>query len=144
METQKKVILFMGVIMVALVIGIGFERMTGNVVKESGNNDNRILLQTEMGNIIIELYDDTPVADNLKRLVEEGAYDGVVMRKVGETRIQVGNDFINSADNSILNRDNYVFGKVVVGEDVVDEAIKRGSARVLNAEVAFAQVIKLE
>ncbi|MCR5453579.1 MAG: peptidylprolyl isomerase [Bacteroidales bacterium] len=47
------------------------------------NNNIMILLETTMGNIKIELYDDTPVhSNNLKKLVEEGFYDGILFHRV--------------------------------------------------------------
>jgi len=43
----------------------------------------KVLLETTMGNIVIELYDDMPItAGNFKKLVEEGFYDGVIFHRV--------------------------------------------------------------
>ncbi|MBU0898395.1 MAG: peptidylprolyl isomerase [Nanoarchaeota archaeon] len=43
----------------------------------------KVLLETSMGNIVIELYDDMPVtAGNFKKLVEEGFYDGVIFHRI--------------------------------------------------------------
>ncbi|MEM0157897.1 MAG: peptidylprolyl isomerase [Thermoplasmataceae archaeon] len=42
-----------------------------------------VLLQTNMGDVKLELYDDMPVtAGNFKKLVEKGFYDGVTFHRV--------------------------------------------------------------
>lgn len=43
----------------------------------------KVLLETNMGNIVIELYDDMPItAGNFEKLVKEGYYDGVIFHRV--------------------------------------------------------------
>ena len=43
----------------------------------------KILLETNKGNIVIELYDDMPATTtNFKNLVEQGTYDGVIFHRV--------------------------------------------------------------
>lgn len=43
----------------------------------------RILLETNQGDIVIELYDDMPItAGNFKKLASEGFYDGVIFHRV--------------------------------------------------------------
>jgi Peptidyl-prolyl cis-trans isomerase (rotamase) - cyclophilin family len=43
----------------------------------------RVILETSMGNVKIELFDDMPVtAGNFKKLVEKGFYNGVVFHRV--------------------------------------------------------------
>jgi len=43
----------------------------------------RVVLETNMGNITIELYGDMPVtAGNFESLVEKGYYDGVIFHRV--------------------------------------------------------------
>ncbi|MEM2097618.1 MAG: peptidylprolyl isomerase [Methanothrix sp.] len=47
----------------------------------AGNH--RVLLETSMGDVVIELYDDMPVtAGNFLKLVESGFYDGVIFHRV--------------------------------------------------------------
>lgn len=42
-----------------------------------------MLLETSMGDVVIELYDDMPVtAGNFLKLVESGFYDGVIFHRV--------------------------------------------------------------
>jgi peptidylprolyl isomerase len=43
----------------------------------------QVLLETTMGNITIQLYDDMPVtAGNFQKLVEKGFYDGIIFHRV--------------------------------------------------------------
>ncbi|MFH0958173.1 MAG: peptidylprolyl isomerase [Pseudomonadota bacterium] len=43
----------------------------------------KVLLQTTMGNITIELFNDTPItAGNFEKLVKQGFYDGVIFHRV--------------------------------------------------------------
>ncbi|MCC7570484.1 peptidylprolyl isomerase [Candidatus Micrarchaeota archaeon] len=43
----------------------------------------KIKLETNVGDIVIELYDNMPItAGNFKKLVEEGFYDGVVFHRI--------------------------------------------------------------
>ncbi|HJX49907.1 MAG TPA: peptidylprolyl isomerase [Candidatus Nanoarchaeia archaeon] len=47
------------------------------------SNSTRILLETNMGDITIELYSDMPItAGNFKKLVEQGFYDGIIFHRV--------------------------------------------------------------
>ena len=47
------------------------------------NSSTRVLLQTTMGDITIELYGDMPItAGNFEKLVREGYYDGVIFHRV--------------------------------------------------------------
>src|SRR6056297_2744676 len=48
------------------------------------NNENtRVLLETNKGNIVIELYDDMPITSgNFRDLVEKGFYDGVIFHRI--------------------------------------------------------------
>ncbi len=50
---------------------------------EEKNEDAKVLLETSMGNITIQLYPDMPVtAGNFLSLVEKGFYDGVTFHRV--------------------------------------------------------------
>ena len=43
----------------------------------------KIKLETTRGDIIIQLYDDTPITSgNFKNLVEQGTYDGIIFHRV--------------------------------------------------------------
>ena len=46
-------------------------------------NSEKILLETDMGNITIQLYDDMPITTgNFKKLVSGGFYDGIIFHRV--------------------------------------------------------------
>lgn len=65
-----------------LILGIiGAEVMADN--SNTQTNSTKVLLQTSMGNITIQLYDDMPVTTgNFKKLVEKGFYDGTIFHRV--------------------------------------------------------------
>jgi len=47
------------------------------------DEDTRVLLETNKGEIVIELEDDMPItAGNFEKLVKEGFYDGVIFHRV--------------------------------------------------------------
>src|SRR5512136_918675 len=49
----------------------------------SQNKPTNVLLNTSMGDITIQLFDDMPVtAGNFKKLVEKGFYDGTIFHRV--------------------------------------------------------------
>jgi peptidylprolyl isomerase len=50
---------------------------------ESISGSNIVLLETSMGDIKIELYDDMPITTgNFKKLVQQGVYDGTIFHRV--------------------------------------------------------------
>ena len=72
---------------VILVIAIILATMSGQT-----SEGTKILLKTNHGNIVIELYDDMPItAGNFQSLVEKGTYDGIVFHRIiDEFMIQGG------------------------------------------------------
>lgn len=129
-------------------------------------DSNRVLIRTSMGNITIELFDDTPITtSNFKNITRMGFYDNTIFHRVvadfvvqggdptgtgnGDPRISAIPDelpnrhsnirgsvamaktkepnsatsqfYVNLKDNSNTLDANYtVFGRVIVGMDVVD------------------------
>ncbi len=54
-----------------------------NSPSEPGEPAGKVLLQTSMGDITIELRDDRPVTTtNFKNLVQQGVYDGTIFHRV--------------------------------------------------------------
>ena len=157
--SPKKDVIILLVIIAAIVGGVIYMKMNQTSVT-------RVLLQTTMGDITIELYSDMPVtAGNFEKLVKQGYYDGVIFHRVMAGFMIQGGDptgtgaggpgytildeftdsnnnsrgtiamanagpntggsqfFINVVDNNFLDSKHPVFGKVVVGMDVVDRIV---------------------
>jgi peptidylprolyl isomerase len=69
-------IIFTGILMLAITAA-------GSAASSSQGNETEVLLQTSMGDITIQLYDDMPItAGNFKSLVEKGFYDGLIFHRV--------------------------------------------------------------
>ncbi len=70
-KTKTLIIAFL----VLLALGIVYTMAT-----DKGDN---VVLKTNMGDIVIKLYDDMPItAGNFKKLASEGFYDGVIFHRV--------------------------------------------------------------
>ena len=61
-------------------------------MKAIDNNDALVELKTTMGDVVVELYNDTPLhRDNFLKLVKEGYYDGVLFHRViNDFMVQTG------------------------------------------------------
>ncbi len=63
-----------------LFAGFAISKMTGNTIMDKTT---KINLETNQGNIIIEIYKDMPITSgNFKELVEEGFYDRVIFHRI--------------------------------------------------------------
>src|SRR4030066_852974 len=59
----------------------------------SSNGPTKVLLQTSMGNIIIQLRDDMPITTtNFKKLVQQGTYNGTIFHRVIDDFMIQGGD----------------------------------------------------
>lgn len=57
------------------------------------DNNKKVKLETNYGNIVIELYDDMPTTTgNFEKLVSEGFYDGVIFHRIIEGFMIQGGD----------------------------------------------------
>lgn len=76
---NKFVAIFLSIVLVVLFTA--FARWTfGNI---EDNMANKVKLETNHGDIIIQLYNDMPVTTgNFKKLVEQGVYDGVIFHRI--------------------------------------------------------------
>jgi len=80
---NKKLVIF--IILIILVLAIGAYKMAGNSI--------RVKLETNHGDIVINLYSDMPVTTgNFKKLVEEGFYDGILFHRVIDSFMIQGGD----------------------------------------------------
>jgi len=77
---RKDVAIFLSVVLVVL-FALFVIKMFDNIENNMGNV--KVKLETNHGDIVIELYGDMPVtAGNFKELVEAGTYDGVIFHRV--------------------------------------------------------------
>jgi len=57
--------------------------MAGCLSRTGEASENRVLMETSMGNITIQLYDDMPITtENFVKLVKSGFYNGVIFHRV--------------------------------------------------------------
>ncbi len=72
---NKKIITFI-IILFLVLTSIG-------VYYKMKSNSTRVKLETNHGDIVINLYNDMPItAGNFKKLVEQGFYDGVIFHRI--------------------------------------------------------------
>lgn len=63
------------------------------MVEETGSSVVRALLRTNMGAIVIQLYNDMPITTgNFKRLVQQRVYDGTIFHRVIDGFVIQGGD----------------------------------------------------
>jgi len=63
------------------------------IFQQMGPKSDKIKLETNHGDIVIELYDDMPItAGNFKKLVEEGFYDGILFHRIIDGFVIQGGD----------------------------------------------------
>lgn len=87
-ETENRYFWVAPIVIVALIIFLGQYFMT-----ETEQDSNRVLLETNKGNITIQLYEDMPVTtENFKKLVKEGFYNGIIFHRVIEGFMIQGGD----------------------------------------------------
>jgi peptidylprolyl isomerase len=83
-SNTKKIVLIVALLAAVAVILVVAYNMLGN----DGTNENvpsggKVLLETSMGNITIQLRDDMPITtENFKNLVQQGVYDGTIFHRV--------------------------------------------------------------
>jgi len=86
---MKRYFVFMfalvGITLMSCGAKAGSENSSTTSSTTTSNNDNRtqVKLETSLGDIVIELYNETPQhRDNFVKLVNEGYYDGVLFHRV--------------------------------------------------------------
>ena len=84
---------------VVAVIIVGYSMLGNNSSNENGSTQNntssqmKVLLETSMGNIVIELRDDMSITtENFKNLVQQGVYDGTIFHRVKDDFMIQGGD----------------------------------------------------
>jgi len=87
-------VVFIAFIAVMIVYSSMTRKSTPNTNTPDSNADgSRVILETSMGNITIELYDDMPITSgNFRNLVEGSVYDGTVFHRVAYGFVIQGGD----------------------------------------------------
>ena len=87
---MKLKIIIPAIILTFILAIIFIPQLTGNITMAKGT---KVKLETNYGNIIIQLYDDMPItAGNFEKLVSQGFYDGVIFHRVIEGFMIQGGD----------------------------------------------------
>jgi peptidylprolyl isomerase len=74
-----KTIGFVIVLILFIVVAITMPKLTGNIT----NMEKRVKLETNYGDIVIQLYSDTPITSgNFEKLVSQGFYDKTIFHRV--------------------------------------------------------------
>ncbi len=88
-SNTKKIVLIVALLAVVAVIIVAYNMLGNNASNENGSTQNvtssqmKVLLETSMGNITIQLRDDMPITtENFKNLVQQGVYDGTIFHRV--------------------------------------------------------------
>lgn len=88
-STAKTFLTFVVVLVVAYLV---LSNLGGTGNNMAGENT-RVKLETNQGDIVIELYPDMPItAGNFEKLVSEGYYDGIIFHRVIEGFMIQGGD----------------------------------------------------
>ena len=79
---DKTLKIIAGLILIIVLIFVG-SKLIGYVVNNMESDDMMVKLETNHGDIVIELHGDMPITtDNFKRLVKDGTYDGVIFHRI--------------------------------------------------------------
>jgi peptidylprolyl isomerase len=112
-KSSKKLPLAIGLLIIIGVVAVAVYIFSTNSPSSSGEPAGKVLLQTSMGNITIQLRDDRPITtSNFKNLVQQGVYDGTIFHRViSDFMIQGGDPTGTGAgDPSIPNIQDEVIG----------------------------------
>jgi flagellar basal body-associated protein FliL len=84
-NSKKLIVIAVALIAVVAVIIVGFSVLGNNSNPDYDNlpETNTVLLQTSMGDIVIQLRDDMPITtNNFKKLVLDGVYDNTIFHRI--------------------------------------------------------------
>ena len=75
------------IIVLILILAVGIYKMNQssptNIKKMNQSLESKVKLETNMGDIVIKMYDDMPITtSNFKSLVEHGVYDRVIFHRI--------------------------------------------------------------
>ena len=83
-SNTKLILIVVAVLVIVAAIIVAYNMLGNNGSSEEPlPSSNKVLLETSMGNILIELRDDMPITvDNFKGLVQQGVYDNTIFHRV--------------------------------------------------------------
>src|SRR3989344_5773522 len=75
---NKKLIL--GIIFILIIIGVVAYKYN---MPSQQSSDKKVMLETNKGNIVMQLYSDMPItSSNFEKLVQQGYYNGVIFHRI--------------------------------------------------------------
>ncbi len=82
-SNTKKIALIVALLAAVAVIIVAYSMLGNDGTNENVPSGGKVLLETSMGNITIQLRDDMPITtENFKNLVQQGVYDGTIFHRV--------------------------------------------------------------
>ena len=92
-SNTKKIVLIVALLAIFSVIIVGYSMLSNDGSNENMPSNDKVLLETSMGDILIELRDDMPITtENFKNLVQQGVYDGTIFHRVSADFMIQGGD----------------------------------------------------
>jgi len=82
-QKNRKLPLAIGLVVIVAIGIVALYMFWNNGASGSTESAGKVLLQTTMGNITIQLRDDRPITtENFKKLVQQGVYDDTIFHRV--------------------------------------------------------------
>jgi len=82
-KSSNKLPIAIGLLIIIAVVAAAVYMFSMNSPSDSSEPAGKVLLQTSMGNITIQLRDDKPITTgNFKNLVQQGFYNGVIFQRI--------------------------------------------------------------
>lgn len=86
-SNNKKIIMIAALLAIVAVATVGYVMLgnssSSNISNENLPSTNKVMLVTNMGNILIELRDDMPITtNNFKKLAQQGVYNNTIFHRV--------------------------------------------------------------
>jgi peptidylprolyl isomerase len=92
-SNTKKIVLIVALLATVAVIIVAYNMLGNDGSNENVPSGGKVLLETSMGNITIQLRDDMPITtENFKNLVQQGVYDNTIFHRVIEGFMIQGGD----------------------------------------------------
>lgn len=121
---SSKLPLAIGLLIIIGVVAAAVYMFSMNNPSDTGDSETpagKVMLQTSMGDITIQLRDDKPITtDNFKNLVQQGVYDGTIFHRViADFMIQGGMNTtasVGAIPDEIGNDNHNIIGTVAMAK----------------------------